>query len=234
MAVEFNGPLEGPFRWSIEAPVERPVDGFGEWLDALGKAAAGLDGGVQLWIPEVDESEDMVDDRLASTRGFEPYRDLWQLRCDLPLDSTDLVTRGYVDGDADAVIAINNRAFSWHPEQGGMTLDGLHSRQAEPWFEPEGLLIHERDGRVVGFNWTKEHRDADPHMGEIYVIAIDPDYHGLGLGRGLTLAGMAHLHGRGFDIGMLYVESDNDAANRTYERVGFTRHHTNRAYALKR
>ena len=29
---------------------------------------------------------------------------------------------------------------------------------------------------------------------------------------------------------MLYVEADNDAANTVYRRLGFGRHHTNRAY----
>ena len=62
---------------------------------------------------------------------------------------------------------------------------------AEPWFDPEGLLIaEEADGTVLGFHWTKRH---DAHQGEVYVVGIDPAAQGRGLGRLLTLAGLHHL-----------------------------------------
>ncbi|MCY3924034.1 MAG: GNAT family N-acetyltransferase, partial [bacterium] len=85
-------------------------------------------------------------------------------------------------------------------------------------------------------SWTKVHAGGGPPpddvaMGEIYVIAVDPDFQGRGIGTPLTLAGLAHLHSRGPATAMLYVESDNAAANAVYERLGFRRHHTDRAYA---
>lgn len=220
-------PAKGDFDWAGEAQLERPRTQFDQDLEqALEAVRAGGGGNVQLWLPAVDDAED----ELVASYGFEPYRDLWQLRCPLPSRGTDTPTRAYADADAEAFLEVNNAAFAWHPEQGGMTLEGLAARQAEPWYDPEGFLIHDRQGRIAGFNWTKEHPDAEPPMGEIYAIAVHPDFHGLGLGRGLTLAGLAHLHSKGFEVGMLYVESDNVAANRTYEGVGFRYHHANRAY----
>lgn len=230
MAPLFAGPhTEGEFQWTGEFPGPRSEQDLTDRLTIeVARVEESGGGKVQLWLPEVDDAEDEIVARF----GFAPYRDLWQLQCPLPSRNTDTPVRPFQPDDADGFLEANNLAFSWHPEQGGMTHEGLAARQAEPWYDNDGFLIAERKGRVAGFNWTKEHRDVDPPVGEIYAIAVHPDFQGLGLGRGLTLAGLAHLHAQGLDVGMLYVESDNVAANRTYEGVGFRYHHTNRAYAL--
>ena len=61
--------------------------------------------------------------------------------------------------DATAFLAVNNAAFEWHPEQGDMMVEDLESRQSERWYEPGGFLLHEVDGEVAGFCWTKVHDD---------------------------------------------------------------------------
>jgi len=68
---------------------------------------------------------------------------------------------------------------------------------------------------------------SDPEaLGEIYVIAVDPAFHGQGLGKAMTLAGLQWLNEHGLSTGMLYVESDNEAAVATYEKIGFHIHRT--------
>ena len=222
--------------WTIEVPAtERLALGAGGLEGELAAAVETVreygGGSCRLWIGHVAPG----DDELVARWGFAPYRDLWQLRCPLPAQQSDLPIRPFEPGDAAAVLALNRRAFNWHPEQGDMTAADLRARQSESWYDPAGFLLHERDGRLAGFCWTKVHPGGGPPpddvaMGEIYVIAVDPDFQGQGIGAPLTLAGLGYLHSRGPGTAMLYVESDNGAANTVYERLGFRRHHTDRAY----
>jgi mycothiol synthase len=171
-------------------------------------------------------------DELARQFGLTVGRELLQMRRPLPTGLPfDLSTRAFVpDVDDAAWVAVNNRAFADHPEQGGWTVETLRRRRAEPWFDPQGFLLHERDGRLAGFCWTKLHADLDPPVGEIYVVGVDPDFQGLGLGRQLTLAGLDSISRRGVDTGMLYVDAANTPARTLYEHLGFTVSRTDRAY----
>jgi mycothiol synthase len=186
-------------------------------------------GHVHLWVPKPGPEHDRLADAVGLARG----RELRQLRRALPVphDDPPLAVRPFVPcRDEEAWLEVNNRAFNWHEEQGGWDLETLRDREKQPWFDPEGFLLHERDGRLAGFCWTKVHDDHDPPLGEIYVVAVDPAYQGLGLGRGLTLAGLDWLAGRGLKVGMLYVDADNVPALRLYESLGFTVDHVDRAY----
>jgi len=188
------------------------------------------DGGgtAQLWIHGISDDAD----EFARSLGAVAYRDLWQVRCPLPVERSSIETRAFVDADIDALIGVNNRAFSWHPEQSGMTRESLLATMAEPWFNADGFRLFEIDGELKGFCWTKVHTDMDPVHGEIYVIAVDPSVHGQGFGTPMTLAGLDWISDQGIDHALLYVESDNDPANATYRKIGFTHFRTDRAYNL--
>lgn len=185
-------------------------------------------GPVHWWVFEPSR----LHDHLAAEMGMRPHRRLHQMRRSLPTgEPYELTTRPFRPGrDEEAWLAVNNRAFHWHPEQGGWNRDAITAREGEPWFDPAGFLLHERGGRLAGFCWTKVHHDTVPALGEIYVIAVDPDFHGLGLGRALTLAGLDHLARAGITVGMLFVDADNRAAVTLYESLGFRIHRTDVAY----
>lgn len=169
--------------------------------------------------------------RLAQRAGLTRRRELLQLRRELtdPIGRrvlpAGLVLRAFEPGeDEAAVVRVNNRAFAWHPEQRRWDVGELEVREAQPWFDPKGFLLAvDPAGRLLGFHWTKVHPNG---LGEIYVLAVDPDAQGTGLGGALTVAGLAHLRDQGVRQAMLYVESDNTAALHTYDNLGFTHHHT--------
>ncbi len=177
--------------------------------------------------------------RLAERAGRHRARELWRMIRPGPgqeagalpvLEVPDgVVIRPLrVGEDEDAVVAVNNRAFSWHPEQSGWTREDVTAIEAEPWFDAEGVLLawDTTSEALLGFHWTKVHERSTSvprPLGEVYVVGVDPDAQGRGLGRALTLAGLHHLAGRGLRTVILYVEGDNAPAVATYRRLGFER-----------
>lgn len=168
---------------------------------------------------------------LAADTGLTAVRSLLVLR--LVLDAAPaperelggITIRSFDPADADAVIAVNGRAFASHPEQGGMDRADFDRRTAHAWFDPAGLFVAERDsgsgeGEIVGFHWTK----LEDGIGEVYVVGVDPSEQGSGLGTALTARGLRHLHEAGAPVVDLYVEGDNAPALAVYRRLGFTDH----------
>jgi mycothiol synthase len=239
---EPGGPLVGYAQlsrghetWAVEVvihPDHRSADqsvGTDLLRHALAEASRLGGGHVHLWVAKPTAESDSM----AASCGLSRGRELYQMRRALPVDGDmpRASTRPFRPGVDEAQwLVVNNRAFASHPEQGGWTLDTMLEREHEPWFDPEGFLLHEVGGRLAGSCWTKVHRETDPPMGEIYVISVDPDFKGTGLGRGLVLSGLDHLAERGLRTAMLYVDADNEAAVSLYRSIGFDVDHVDRAY----
>jgi mycothiol synthase len=236
-------PVEGPAAEMVIAPAARR-HGLGLILGRALAAEAGP-GGLRLWA----HGDLPAAARLAAAAGFHRSRALWQMRRSLqtrigrPQFADGISVRTFRIGqDEDAWVALNHRAFSRHPEQGAWTRDDLDMREREPWFDPDGFFLAERDGRLAGFHWTKIHGggksdDAGDHghepIGEVYVVGVDPAERGTGLGRALTLAGLRYLRGRGLAQVMLYVDESNTAAIGLYSSLGFTHWDTDVMFSSK-
>ena len=76
-------------------------------------------------------------------------------------------------------------------------------------------------GSAVGFVAVKLH--SEDRMGEIYMVAVDPDFQGRGIGSDLIEFALAWMKDAGMSIAMVETGGDpgHAPARYTYEKVGF-------------
>lgn len=99
---------------------------------------------------------------------------------------------------------------------------------ASPFFtdqtQPEGILVAAADGSVVGY--VSLHQSirlpSHRHVLEIDGLAVDPAWHGRGVGRRLMDEAKREAHRRGASKLTLRVLAPNRPARRLYEACGFS------------
>ena len=76
-------------------------------------------------------------------------------------------------------------------------------------------------GSTVGFVAVK--LDFESSMGEIYMVAVDPDFQGHGIGSALIEFALDWMKDAGMSVAMVETGGDpgHAPARRTYEKVGF-------------
>ncbi|HVB00465.1 MAG TPA: mycothiol synthase [Acidimicrobiales bacterium] len=227
----------GEQSWSIEFVIHPSIRHSDSQVavallqSALEEIARDGGGHVHLWVPKPTSRHDEIATAVGMTRGRELYQMRRSLPFTLPSSSDPASTRPYVvDSDEDAWLELNRRAFANHPEQGAWDIGTLRDRESQAWFDPEGFLLHEGTDGIDGFCWTKVHDEGDEPVGEIYVIGVDPEVRGQGLGRGLLVSGLRFLQSRGIHTAMLYVDAQNTAAVALYNWAGFIIDHIDLAY----
>lgn len=74
---------------------------------------------------------------------------------------------------------------------------------------------------TVGFIAVKLH--SEDSMGEIYMVAVDPDFQGRGIGTALIEFALNWMKDAGMSVAMVETGGDpgHERARRTYEKVGF-------------
>jgi ribosomal protein S18 acetylase RimI-like enzyme len=140
------------------------------------------------------------------------------------------------DRDAEAVVGLSLRA--WAPvfasiEQAiGSEIFG--SLYPEDWRETQRQAVQavcasqekrvwvaEVEGTTVGFVAVELHPESS--MGEIHMLAVDPDHQGGGIGTALTEFALARIKDAGMAVAMVETGGDpgHSAARRTYEKAGY-------------
>ena len=120
-------------------------------------------------------------------------------------------------------LALNNKIFTNHPDQGNWAMADLENRMAERWFDANGFFLAVQGESIIGFCWTKIHDEfvnQDP-IGELYVVGVHPEHAHKGIGRAVSIAAMNYLVGKGLKQSMLYVDADNEKGLALYKSLGF-------------
>ena len=200
------------------------------------------DGRLRLWAHGLTTGAQS----LADSLGFVLSRSLWQMRRSLfaPLPPAHIPAGVSIRAfdpatDIDAVLAVNARAFADLPDQGNWTEADILTRLKESWFSADGFFIavNSQTGAIIGFHWTKVHGSgghgsdhSHEAIGEVYVLAVDPENRVPGLGRALSAWGLTYLRSLGLRQAMLYVDSSNERAISLYESMKFVHWDTDVMY----
>jgi ribosomal protein S18 acetylase RimI-like enzyme len=102
----------------------------------------------------------------------------------------------------------------WREDQRRAVEEVLAAEKGRVW-------VAEVGASVVGFVAVRLHLESG--MGEIYMLAVDPDHQGGGIGTALTEFALEKLKDDGMAVAMVETGEDpgHAAARRTYEKAGF-------------
>jgi mycothiol synthase len=220
-----------PHGWRLEVCVapEARRRGHAARLVAAALHAAAAEGQphVHLWAYRPAEAQEAM----AAEFGALPLRRLLCLAAELPVAAgpaeapPGFVFRHPTEDDLPGWLELHNQAFAEHPDSGHWTEEMLRWQLETDWFDPEGVLLAERDGRLEGYIWMR----AGSGDAWLNFLGVLPSARGSGLGRRLTAAGLEWASSRARRC-LLYVDEANTAAVRLYRSLGFTEDHVDICY----
>ena len=233
---ERDGSLEGYLLVFMEQPISRSVgmggaaagpDEFDVWTSlihvGLNHARAAEVSVFHTQLPE----DARVRRSLLVNEGFSHARTYWNMRWqprELPYRAPDpgLRFRPLRPGEDEGALAeIQNAAFSANWGFCPNTREQIEARVRFSTMDPQGIIMLELHGRVVGYNWTSLAESVSGPVGRIEMTGVHPDMRGRGLGKVVVSAGLEYMRARGAGRVELEVDSANAAATRLYEGLGF-------------
>jgi GNAT superfamily N-acetyltransferase len=141
-----------------------------------------------------------------------------------------LIVRAAEPAEAMEVAGVHVRA--WQRAYRGLlpdrSLDGLRpaDRAAHYTFgrsQPDSpsTIVASKDGAICGFATGPARGEADPEVGELLALYVDPGSWGMGVGRRLVSEARARLAEGGFAEAILWVLAGNERAERFYRADGW-------------
>ncbi|MFC2034764.1 GNAT family N-acetyltransferase [Chloroflexota bacterium] len=166
-----------------------------------------------------------------SKLGFKYVRRFLELRLDMTkvrlhdFDRTALKFRHLQYGEADKLAQFQNRFFAGTWGYNPNTMETINYSLHLANHSPEDVILAYDGDKVVGYCWTeipsvKEYVSVQ-RKGRVYMIGVDPDYRGMGVGRRVLLAGLAYLKSKGLQVTELTVDSNNKTACTLYQSISF-------------
>ncbi|MFC1971477.1 GNAT family N-acetyltransferase [Chloroflexota bacterium] len=231
--VEATGSLVGYMDLKLESGIGRVV--LDCWLSpqhrGKGLATKLLDGAmyrareVRAGVLHVNIMEDNALAKAVLSRlGFEHVRRFFEFKLDMTglnwqeANHTVQECCKLRHGEEAKLTRIQNLSFVEHWGYNPNTLETTTYRINHSNCAPEDVFLAYEEDKVIGFCWTETYGKQE---GRIFMLGVDPDNRGKGVGKRLLLAGLAHLRGKGMRVVGLTVDSDNEEACTLYRSAGF-------------
>jgi len=148
-----------------------------------------------------------------------------------PKGAADLLIRPFREADRPALYDITAHSFKdasihgrledLYGEINGTTWSERKAREIDQDIltEPEGVLVAEEQGRVVGYVTTTT--DEFSSIGRIPNLAVAPDFQGRGLGKQLINAALDRFRAQGMQYAKIETLATNQAGQALYPKAGF-------------
>jgi len=164
---------------------------------------------------------------LLSELGFEPVRRFFELRLQLSkarlpdVERTALLYHHLQCGEEDELAQIQNCSFADTWGYNPNTTEEIVYRVNLSNCSPRDVILASEEDKPIGYCWTRIKMEKGASKGQIYMLGVDPNHRGRGIGRLLLLAGLSYLTSRGVAVAELTVDSQNRVASALYKSVGF-------------
>lgn len=127
-------------------------------------------------------------------------------------------------GEEDKLTRLQNRCFTGTWGYNPNTPEEIVQRLKLSQSSPDDVVLIYDSNKPVGYCWSiacQDEEDTVEKIWRIYMLGVDPDYRGKGIGRKVLLAGLSYLKNKGIQIAELTVDSENKAACSLYYSAGF-------------